>query len=556
MKKIFTSISMALCLAASSFNASAQQATQLSDAQKQEIQQKVLPVVFEQIKEQAGIDILGWAQPKLTADYLGSLPIFNQLQGNSGLRADATPYSVQPDSIKLNVVALATLANMPGLTDFLGEELKITFDNYSSFEVPMIDGLVGRPVTVELPSTITVGQLATVQITNNASGLTLLDLDISATFYGVLSYDLLKLTMGLSSTAASSIDVNVDIQEGLHSVLGLANDFAGIPVSLPQLDYRISVDISRLTEMVFPMSLVSITDDTERTEANLGDATVALDFSKTFPINYINVTSYKEEGKEYNRFEFNMYQTNLGYTLQIDNYVCDEEWEIQRNEQRYNVIMSDNTANVASVQSAAQSVIQNVVSQLANDGEVAPYTMNVTLTVDSNLDGMITNDDATVPVMDVNVTPYSGSAETSLKSTLAGATVDILSYSYNEAGEASTTAVNLNAAIDDADVVSLDVEMGGVVMGNAYFKSNIGDIVTDNEDIQLANVEVTPVKDGIYVSGTTAASYRIVSMSGATVANGTVSGDNAYISTSALAKGIYVIVVTENGESKAIKFAR
>ena len=41
MKKIFTSISMALCLAASSFNASAQQATQLSDAQKQEIQQKV-----------------------------------------------------------------------------------------------------------------------------------------------------------------------------------------------------------------------------------------------------------------------------------------------------------------------------------------------------------------------------------------------------------------------------------------------------------------------------------------------------------------------------------
>ena len=556
MKKIFTSISMALCLAASSFNASAQQATQLSDAQKQEIQQKVLPVVFEQIKEQAGIDILGWAQPKLTADYLESLPIFNQLQGNSGLRADATPYSVQPDSIKLNVAALATLANMPGLTDFLGEELKITFDNYSSFEVPMIDGLVGRPVTVELPSTITVGQLATVQITNNASGLTLLDLDISATFYGVLSYDLLKLTMGLSSTAASSIDVNVDIQEGLHSVLGLANDFAGIPVSLPQLDYRISVDISRLTEMVFPMSLVSITDDTERTEANLGDATVALDFSKTFPINYINVTSYKEEGKEYNRFEFNMYQTNLGYTLQIDNYLCsDEEWTIFANTHRYNVVMSDNTVNVASVQSAAQSVIQNVVSQLANDGEVAPYTMNVTLTTDSNGDGMITNDDVALPVMDVNVTPYGPTVQTK-STTLAGATINILSYSYNEAGEASTTAVDLNAAIDDEDVVSLDVKMGDVVLGNAYFKSNIMDIVTSNEDIQLANVEVTPVKDGIYVSGTTAASYRIVSMSGATVANGTVSGDNAYISTSALAKGIYVIVVTENGESKAIKFAR
>ena len=38
--------------------------------------------------------------------------------------------------------------------------------------------------------------------------------------------------------------------------------------------------------------------------------------------------------------------------------------------------------------------------------------------------------------------------------------------------------------------------------------------------------------------------------------NGTVSGDNAYISTSSLAKGVYVIVVTENGVSQSVKFAR
>ena len=108
----------------------------------------------------------------------------------------------------------------------------------------------------------------------------------------------------------------------------------------------------------------------------------------------------------------------------------------------------------------------------------------------------------------------------------------------------------------DKETISVDVVMGEAVIGSAYFTSNIWDAVTSNESIQLANVEVTPVKDGIYVSGTTAATYSIISMSGATVANGTVSGDNAYISTSALAKGIYVIVVTENGESKAIKFAR
>ena len=272
--------------------------------------------------------------------------------------------------------------------------------------------------------------------------------------------------MGLSSTAASAIDVNVDLQDGLHEALGFAGA-VGFPLSLPQLDYRISVDISQIDTWTFPMSLVSITDDTERTETNLGAATVVLDFSKTFPINYINVTSYVDGVEVYNRLEFNMYQTNLGYTLQIDNYLCsDEEWTIFANTHRYNVVMSDNTVNVASVQSAAQSVIQNVVSQLANDGEVAPYTMNVTLTTDSNGDGMITNDDVALPVMDVNVTPYGPTVQTK-STTLAGATINILSYSYNEAGEASTTAVDLNAAIDDEDVVSLDVKMGDVVLGNA-----------------------------------------------------------------------------------------
>lgn len=59
MKKVFTSISMALCLVASSFTTSAQ-TVQLSEAQKTEIQKEVLPVVFEQIKEQTGLDILGW----------------------------------------------------------------------------------------------------------------------------------------------------------------------------------------------------------------------------------------------------------------------------------------------------------------------------------------------------------------------------------------------------------------------------------------------------------------------------------------------------------------
>ena len=230
--------------------------------------------------------------------------------------------------------------------------------------------------------------------------------------------------------------------------------------------------------------------------------------------------------------------------MTIDNFVySDANREYSVNPYRYTITMSDYTA-VTDVESAANTVVQRVVSQLANEGEVAPYVMSISATVDTNGDGMLTIDDATNPVMDVNVTP----SET-------GATINIQSYANGETSTVDLT-VTTGRNEDDEEIISMDIAKGDAVIGSAYFTSNILGAVTSNESIQLANVEVTPTKDGIYVSGTTAATYSIVSMSGAIVANGTVSGDNAYISTSALTKGIYVIVVTENGESKAIKFAR
>ena len=248
-----------------------------------------------------------------------------------------------------------------------------------------------------------------------------------------------------------------------------------------------------------------------------------------------------------NRFMFNMAQANQNIVLTIDQYKYENgNWEgSSSNEKRYTITMSDNTVNVSNVQSAVNAVTQNVISQLANEGEVAPYVMSIDETIDSDNDNQITNMDETNPIMDINVTPSE-----------AGATINIQSYTDGKVSTVVDLIVETSKNEKGEGLISVDVVMGEAVIGSAYFTSNIWDVVTSNEDIQLANVEVTPVKDGIYVSGTTAASYRIVSMSGAIVANGTVSGDNAYISTSALAKGIYVIVVTENGESKAIKFAR
>ena len=557
MKKIFTSISMALCLAASSFNASAQQATQLSDAQKQEIQQKVLPVVFEQIKEQAGIDILGWAQPKLTADYLGSLPGFSGLKSDNGLRA-ATNVSVQPDSIVINQSALALID--PAIGALMGN-MKISFgEDFLDVNVP----LNGQTVTVKMPTTISVTTTSSVpklqhivdiMIESRSTEGLLLDLNMEMLLWGETdpenAMQLLQLTLD-SNEALTEYKFDVIIGDGLKDLGSMLGSYLQLPEGIFDMNYEITADISSVLAGTISLSLAGIVqNEGVSTPVSMGDAIVAVDLnailSQTgWPIQYIDITSY-EAGIAYDwsRLVFDMSQANaqdLVLTINNIGYAnADKENATVRS--IINITMTDNTVNVTNPQSAAQAVIQNVVSQLANEGKVAPYAMAIEMiAVDTNGDGIINGNDNVVPVMDVTVTP-------SLSATGASATINIKSYS----GE-STTEVDLIATAT-TEKVQLDVEMGVSVIGSAYFTSNILE-ATSNEDIQLANVEVTPVKDGIYVSGTTAATYSIISMSGATVANGTVSGDNAYISTSALAKGIYVIVVTENGESKAIKFAR
>ena len=556
MKKIFTSISMALCLAASSFNASAQQATQLSDAQKQEIQQKVLPVVFEQIKEQAGIDILGWAQPILTADYLGSLPIFNQLQGNSGLRADATPYNVQPDSIKLSVPAL--MASLPSVVEMLGDEMKITFGTYSTVNVPFINNYLGNEVTVEMPGTIHVSStklpsVLDLQLDIQSSALSY-TMDISAVALGspeFLSYDFISLTAGLSSATPSAFDITIDVKQGLHDFLGLMG-IMGLQISLPQMDYQLSANISEADANIYSFSLIGKPETEGASDINLGDATIALDYTKVIPVSYLDVTSYEEDGAVYDKYWFYNSQNNGDIVTTVNQYRYGDETKADSSlYSSTRITMSSDavtTVNLADAQSAVQAVVNNVVSELATEGAASPFEMLIEEWRDTNLDGIFTADEL-VPTTNIVVDAY-------VDMNTASAVADIDIQSYVEGVAASVATIKATADLAGSNVIAVDVVMGETTVGSAYFTSNIAGIVTDNEDIQLANVEVTPVKDGIYVSGTTAASYRIVSMSGAIVANGTVSGDNAYISTSALAKGIYVIVVTENGESKAIKFAR
>ena len=553
MKKVFTSISLALSLIASSFSTSAQ-TVQLSEAQKIEIQKEVLPVVFEQIKEQTGLDILGLARPQLNSDFIQSLPVFN---AQSGLRSDSpTPYSVKPDSIIVNVAALA-----PDVSQLM-TNVKVLFGDYKKIDMPIdIAGLSGR---IEIPRLIkvtsnsilpTFQNIAEIKIVANENPKALLDMDMIITLWGddTTTSQLIGLT--IAQNESFDFEFNVEIGEGLQGIWGLLKAVATLP-ELPEMNYLITLGFSQIGTGVIPASLYGIPTADATTRIPMGDAAVALDFSTDMPIKYIALTSYENaKAEKWSKLWFEMEQkTTEDLVLTIDNFVYTDEAKTDSTfANRTIVTMSDYTKNaaVASTQSAVKSVINRVVSELATEGSAAQYKMLIESAKDLNGDGNITNEEKAT-TMEIEVTP-------SLVGTDAIADINIKSYSYSETGDATLTEMNVKATANlTNNVIRVDLIPAGspAAVGSAYFTSNIAGIVTSNDDITINTVKVTPVEGGIYIDNSGKAAYRIVNMSGATVANGTVSGDNAYISTSSLAKGVYVIVVTENGVSQSVKFVR
>lgn len=553
MKKVFTSISLALSLIASSFSTSAQ-TVQLSEAQKIEIQKEVLPVVFEQIKEQTGLDILGLARPQLNSDFIQSLPVFN---AQSGLRSDSpTPYSVKPDSIIVNVAALA-----PDVSQLM-TNVKVLFGDYKKIDMPIdIAGLSG---SIEIPRLIkvtsnsilpTFQNIAEIKIVANENPKALLDMDMIITLWGddTTTSQLIGLT--IAQNESFDFEFNVEIGEGLQGIWGLLKAVATLP-ELPEMNYLITLGFSQIGTGVIPASLYGIPTADATTRIPMGDAAVALDFSTDMPIKYIALTSYENaKAEKWSKLWFEMEQkTTEDLVLTIDNFVYTDEAKTDSTfANRTIVTMSDYTKNaaVASTQSAVKSVINRVVSELATEGHAAWYKMLIESAKDLNGDGNITNEEKAT-TMEIEVTP-------SLVGTDAIADINIKSYSYSETGDATLTEMNVKATANlTNNVIRVDLIPAGspAAVGSAYFTSNIAGIVTSNDDITINTVKVTPVEGGIYIDNSGKAAYRIVNMSGATVANGTVSGDNAYISTSFLAKGVYVIVVTENGVSQSVKFVR
>ena len=533
MKKIFTSVMAALCLAAPVGNLSAQTSQQFTKSQEEAIKKELLPVVFEQIKEQAGIDILGWATPKLNANTISGIPI---LESSNLLRAGETEVRVTPDSI------ISTLQ---------GQKLKIVFKDQDAKYLP-IEVLGDKQLVIDLPAEINVfvGEANFMNLYFNSEL-------VKGGIFGMLpSFSLnAKFTLGdsekmdlLSASliqGKTSIDANFALSDQVKGLLGLASSM--LPesiVSALKMDYLVQIDLLKLSmdPLGIPLSLYGISGEQK---IPMGDAFVNVDLTAmSMPIKSADITSYENgSANKWDRYTFALNQeTEQDLVLGIDKYECEKDFSDAGKYSESTIItMTDYTKNMtADTKSAISGIVTRVVNELANDGQASMYKMTIEQGNKNVENGLKTE-------LEVEVVPYMSEDK---KSPIA----EIRINTYED-GTAIPMLIKATADLTGSQKIAVDVIQNETTYATAYFTSNILGAVTSNESVQVTDVKVIPMANAIRVLNADKASYQIYSISGAMMANGTIAGD-AYISTANLAKGIYIVVVEANGVKQAVKFVR
>lgn len=545
MKNFFTSVMAALFMAAPVGNLSAQTSQQLTKSQEEAIKKELLPVVFEQIKEQAGIDILGWANPQLT-NTLSSIPMLE----SSNLRvAAANTVNVKPDSITVNLKALGlNISSTPIVGNLIGDKVNILFQGYDTKTLPFVS-IGGAPVTVEMPETILVmGKAETPIMTINfksVEGSTkLLDMEVELSLLSVSKYDLLgcSLEQDMNTDLTAKVDIREDLRNLAKTIAGvIGGDDSNAQLAGLDVDYEVSVGLSGLVNMAIPASLFAIPEGSATTaRIPMGDAVVSLDLSNSMmPISKIDVTSYEAgTASAWSLFKLDASKTTTSTSavtkIDIDKYSHSTAEKKDTSFVEKTVItMTDLTPSLpTTAKSAVQGVITRVVNELANDGKATWYELNITKTE---------KEQEAKEIVSIKVSPY-------MSGTNAIADIDIVA-------DGSAYLVRATADLSGSKKIAVDVIQGETSFATAYFTSNIAGVITSNESVQISDVKVIPTANAIRVLNADKASYQIYSITGAMMANGTIAGD-AYISTANLAKGIYIVVVEANGVKQSVKFIR
>lgn len=543
MRKFFTSLVACALLVVSGGFASAQQS--LSKAEQDAIKNEVLPAVFEQIKEQAGIDILGWANPQLSDASISGFPVFDS--GNVLRSGGSKTITLQPDSI------IVTLPK--DIASMLGGYVKVTFAGYDKKEIPVPVG--DYMMELNLPAQIKVASPKMDLFTLNfdsklGEGKTLpftmkvdmtIDTSILETILGGKKLDLISLAVEQDKEA--NFNAKLSLEAGLKKLAGMLEKMAGSKVDLPDA-FLLKVNLTELLlNSKVPCSLFAVAGEIT---LPLGDAVIGLNLTSGFPLSYVEVTKY-EKGKADEWIKLWMAKVDTDSKnierLDVHKYKYkDAEMKDSTYQCSTAIIATKNlVAKMPTLLSKniAQSLVTNVANQMLSTQEYLVGNLSIFHYDKEKLPEVVK------PVFEADLFTAMGDNGVQY--------VKIKMTEYDEDGN-DITYVKLSFMGEKKEMVKVDIipdEETNPALVTAYISSNVYGVATNNEKIEAPSWTIIPAREGIRVQNIDKATYQIVSMTGATVSAGTIAGD-VVIPTSSLVRGKYIFVVKANGIQQAVKF--
>lgn len=537
MRKFFTFLVACALLVVSGGFASAQQS--LSKAEQDAIKNEVLPAVFEQIKEQAGIDILGWANPQLSNASISGFPVFDS--GNVLRSGGSKTITLQPDSI---IVTLPSSVHQSVATLLGGRYVKVTFAGYDKKEISVGNYMLelNLPAQIKVASP-TIKELLTLNFDSKlGEGKTLpFTMKVDMSLFGK-KMDLISLVVEPDKEA--NINAKLNLEAGSKMLAGMLEKMAGSKVDLPDA-FLLTVKLTELDNFRVPCSLSA---EKEEKTLPLGDAVIGLNLTGGFPLSYVEVTKY-EKGKADEWIKLWMEKVDIdsknSERLDVHKYKYkDAEKKDSTYECSTAIVASKNlVAKMPTLLSKniAQSLVTNVANQMLSTQEYLVGNLSIFHYDKEKLPEVVK------PVFEADLSIAMGDKGVQY--------VKIKMTEYDEDGN-DITYVKLSFMGEKKEMVKVDIipdEETNPALVTAYISSNVYGVATNNEKIEAPSWTIIPAREGIRVQNIDKATYQIVSMTGATVSAGTIAGD-VIIPTSSLVRGKYIFVVKANGIQQAVKF--
>lgn len=538
MRKFFTSLVACALLVVSGGFASAQQS--LSKAEQDAIKNEVLPAVFEQIKEQAGIDILGWANPQLSDASISGFPVFDS--GNVLRSGGSKTITLQPDSI---IVTLPSSVPQSVATLLGGRYVKVTFAGYDKKEISVGNYMMelNLPAQIKVASP-TIKNLLTLNFDSKlGEGKTLpFIMKVDMSLLGGEKMDLISLVVEPDKEA--NINAKLNLEAGLKMLAGMLEKMAGSKLDLPDA-FLLSVKLTELDNFRVPCSLFA---EKEEKTLPLGDAVIGLNLTAGFPLSYVEVTKY-EMGKpdEWIKLWMEKVDTtskNIEH-LNVHKYKYKDAEKKDSTYQCSTAIIA--TKNLVTKmptllsKNIAQSLVTNVANEMLSTKDLLLGNLSIYHYDKEKLPAVIE------PVFEADLSIAMGDKGEQY--------VKIKMTEHDEDGN-DITYVKLSFMGEKKEMVKVDIipdEETNPALVTAYISSNVYGVATNNEKIEAPSWTIIPAREGIRVQNIDKATYQIVSMTGATVSAGTIAGD-VIIPTSSLVRGKYIFVVKANGIQQAVKF--